>query len=76
MHAGVADSRTGAGEGGRPQEIVAALAKANQLNRFDAVLITRGGGSAEDLSCFNEEDLVRAIAASDLPVVSAVGHEN
>lgn len=42
---------------------------------FDAILITRGGGSPEDLHCFNDEGLARAISASELPVVSAVGHE-
>lgn len=41
----------------------------------DLIVIARGGGSAEDLSCFNDEALARAISASDLPVVSAIGHE-
>ena len=39
------------------------------------LLLTRGGGSAEDLAAFNDERLARAIAAADVPVVSAVGHE-
>lgn len=41
----------------------------------DLILIARGGGSMEDLACFNDEALARIIAASDLPVVSAIGHE-
>jgi exodeoxyribonuclease VII large subunit len=44
-------------------------------DRADLILIARGGGSIEDLAGFNDEALARAIAASDLPVVSAVGHE-
>lgn len=47
----------------------------NALHRVDVIVIARGGGSAEDLWGFNDESLARAIAASQLPVVSAIGHE-
>ncbi|WP_024459872.1 exodeoxyribonuclease VII large subunit [Marinimicrobium sp. LS-A18] len=55
--------------------IVEALSLANRSGLFDVLILGRGGGSLEDLWPFNEEVVARAIAASDLPVVSAVGHE-
>ncbi|HET8710839.1 MAG TPA: exodeoxyribonuclease VII large subunit, partial [Spongiibacteraceae bacterium] len=63
-----------------PAAIVQALATANRLHAngrhlFDAILLSRGGGSLEDLWAFNDEKVARAIFASELPIVSAVGHE-
>ena len=58
-----------------PAQIATMLRKAAQANRHDVLLITRGGGSLEDLAAFNDEGVARAIAASPIPVVSAVGHE-
>ncbi|WP_323897286.1 exodeoxyribonuclease VII large subunit [Aeromonas allosaccharophila] len=56
-------------------QIVAAIAKANQRAEVDVLIVGRGGGSLEDLWCFNEEAVARAIAHSAIPVISAVGHE-
>jgi exodeoxyribonuclease VII large subunit len=56
-------------------EIVAALADFNRLRNVDVIILGRGGGSLEDLWPFNEESVARAIYASEIPVISAVGHE-
>ena len=58
-----------------PPAIVSMLKKASASARYDVLLLTRGGGSLEDLWAFNDEAVARAIHASAVPVVSAVGHE-
>ncbi|MCW8886642.1 MAG: exodeoxyribonuclease VII large subunit [Motiliproteus sp.] len=58
-----------------PQQLIKALQFANRDGRCDVLILGRGGGSLEDLWAFNNETLARAIHASDIPVVSAVGHE-
>lgn len=56
-------------------EIARAIAYANACRVADLLIVGRGGGSMEDLWCFNEEIVARAIYASEIPVISAVGHE-
>lgn len=65
---------------GAPASICESIRLANQLVRnglrIDTLIVGRGGGSAEDLAAFNDENVARAIFASDIPVISAVGHES
>lgn len=56
-------------------QLIAALQKANAHARCDVLILARGGGSLEDLWAFNEESLAHAIASSQIPIVSGVGHE-
>lgn len=60
---------------GASQEVAANIAKANECDDLDLLIIGRGGGSIEDLWAFNEEIVVQAIFESRLPVISSVGHE-
>lgn len=60
---------------GAAEEIAAAIDLLNERGGLDVLIVGRGGGSLEDLWCFNEEIVVRAIVRSRIPVISAVGHE-
>jgi exodeoxyribonuclease VII large subunit len=60
---------------GAAEEVARGVEFFNRPNQADVIVVTRGGGSMEDLWCFNEEVLARSIAASRVPVISAVGHE-
>ena len=58
-----------------PDQIIRALSYFNERSDVQMIAILRGGGSADDLSCFNDEKLVRAVAASKIPVICGIGHE-
>ena len=63
-----------------PSEVCSGIERANRYSLkaarpLDVLIVTRGGGSYEDLFCFNDESIVRAIAGSKIPTVSAIGHE-
>ena len=60
---------------GAAKEIARAISFFNKHNLADVLIVGRGGGSIEELWAFNEEETVRAVAASAIPIVSAVGHE-
>ena len=57
------------------KSIVEAIKAANDIGNFDLIILARGGGSIEDLWCFNMENVARAISHSKLPIISAIGHE-
>ncbi|MBB3167981.1 exodeoxyribonuclease VII large subunit [Simiduia aestuariiviva] len=61
---------------GAANQIIQAIARANRAQLFDVILLARGGGSLEDLWCFNDEGLARAIVASEIPIITGVGHES
>lgn len=58
-----------------PPQLIAGMKYFNSSKSVDVIIIGRGGGSIEDLWAFNDEGLARAVAASEIPVISAVGHE-
>lgn len=60
---------------GAAEEIVRGIGRANAVRDLELLVVGRGGGSLEDLWCFNEEIVARAVRASRVPVISAVGHE-
>ncbi len=58
-----------------PDQIIRALNYFNERGEVEMIAILRGGGSADDLACFNDEKLVRAVAMSKIPVICGIGHE-
>lgn len=58
-----------------PMQLVEALNHANRRREVDVIILARGGGSLEDLWCFNNETLARVVFTSPIPIISAVGHE-
>ncbi len=58
-----------------PLQIVKALERLNRDSDIDVIIVARGGGSLEDLWCFNDERVARAVAGSRIPVISGIGHE-
>ena len=58
-----------------PEQMIRALNYLNEKAEVQVIAMIRGGGSADDLSCFNDESLVRAIASSKIPVITGIGHE-
>ena len=58
-----------------PSEVAGGVRYFNRAKNVDVIIVARGGGSVEDLAAFNDEGLARAIASSEIPVISAVGHE-
>ena len=60
---------------GAPEDIAQGVADLNAYGDVDLIIVGRGGGSTEDLAAFNDERVVRAVAASEIPILSAVGHE-
>ena len=65
---------------GSPESIIKSIEKANDVSKsgkpIDVLIVGRGGGSPEDLASFNDEGVARAIFASEIPIISAVGHES
>lgn len=58
-----------------PDSIVAAIERVNRDRRAEVLILARGGGAVEDLSCFNDERVVRSIAESEIPVIAGIGHQ-
>jgi len=58
-----------------PIEVTAGVHYLNRTRQVEVIIVARGGGSAEDLAAFNHEGLARAVAASKIPIISAIGHE-
>lgn len=58
-----------------PKSLIRSINKANEDKIVDVIIIARGGGTIEDLSCFNDEELARTIYTSKIPTISGVGHE-
>jgi exodeoxyribonuclease VII large subunit len=58
-----------------PVSIVEAIAQVNRDRRAEVLIVARGGGAVEDLACFNDERVVRAIANSEIPVITGIGHQ-